>query len=70
MTIEEQHRLPKRGQSTWRNKKTKITDERVSVCNICMKGIFSFHEYLWTGRGLVHTECHKREDEAKDKSIA
>ncbi len=39
--------------------RTKIenVDKRVSVCTDCEKGIFTHHNYLWTGRGLVHQEC-------------
>jgi hypothetical protein len=36
--------------------KNKIVDTRISVCNMCNRGIFPHHEYLWTSRGLVHKD--------------
>jgi hypothetical protein len=46
----------------------KKTDNRVSVCTDCRAGIFIQQEYIWTRRGLVHTECELKEDETKDAS--
>ena len=36
-------------------------DQRVSTCTDCKYGIFTFHEYVWTSRGLVHTKCNDKE---------
>lgn len=41
-------------------KKSKIEDQRVSVCSDCKAGIFKHHTYLWTRRGLVHEGCNDK----------
>lgn len=47
-------------------KPSKDKDLRVSVCSECRYGIFTFHEFIWTDRGLVHTDCNtKRNDESE-----
>jgi len=43
--------------STFNKQNTKVADQRVSVCNVCNRGIFPHHEYSWTNRGLVHDWC-------------
>lgn len=48
------------------SRKNTIVDQRVSTCTDCEKGIFTYHEYLWTSRGLVHKPCNDvRQDEIK-----
>ena len=49
------------------NNRGKAIDQRISVCTDCRKGIFNFHDYLWTKRGLCHREC---DDEIKDVTPA
>lgn len=44
--------------------KNNTPDQRVSVCTDCKYGIFKFHEYVWTSRGLVHRECDEAQDAA------
>lgn len=51
-------REPIRSRPTFGTSKAKQHDQRVSVCSDCRRGIFEFHEYIWTNRGLVHTECN------------
>lgn len=46
-------------------KKGKVRDTRVSTCGDCYTGIFEHHDYLWTRRGYVHTECEDKKVEAE-----
>jgi hypothetical protein len=47
------------GLTAFNIRRDKFTDERVSVCIDCKKGIFKGTGYVWTSRGLVHNECEE-----------
>ena len=32
-------------------------DKLISNCTDCRRGLFPFHAYEWTNRGLVHIDC-------------
>lgn len=52
-----------------KSKKGTAIDRRVSVCGDCFKGIFTDHEYLWTGRGYVHQECEDKRLNVSTKEV-
>jgi hypothetical protein len=43
--------------------RTKLEDQRVSVCNSCFRGIFRQQEYSFSNRGYIHNSCKDSEED-------